>query len=184
MALQQLHAVFTHGVVVGGVADPVVLALDPRRGRRGDQSKIEGHRRRAVVELPDQRSYRVRPGHGIAIRGKEPLVGERRTHVRDDHGRVIRDFRLLLAAQLVVEEASTYLADNDGDSDEARTLRPLQAAACTYRIAIGPRAGQKLLTVQGAIPREEGLKQMLCADIDGFSLPVAGHCKRPDAAQP
>ena len=53
---------------------------------------------------------------------------------------------------LVEEEGSTYMADNDGDSDEARTLRPLQAAAgrcrplqaaaCTYRIAFGPRAGQ------------------------------------------
>ena len=31
---------------------------------------------------------------------------------------------------LVEEEGSTYIADNDGDSDEARTLRPLQAAAC------------------------------------------------------
>ena len=41
---------------------------------------------------------------------------------------------------LVEEEGSTYMADNDGDSDEARTLRPLQAAACTYRIAFGPRA--------------------------------------------
>ena len=51
---------------------------------------------------------------------------------------------------LVEEEGSTYLADNDGDSDEARVLRPLQAAACTYRIAFGPRAGQKVLTVQGA----------------------------------
>ena len=41
-----------------------------------------------------------------------------------------------------VEEAgSSYLADGDADSDDARTLRPLQAAACTYRIAFGPRAG-------------------------------------------
>ena len=44
---------------------------------------------------------------------------------------------------LVEEEGSTYMADNDADSDEARTLRPLQAAACAYRIAFGPRAGQK-----------------------------------------
>jgi hypothetical protein len=43
---------------------------------------------------------------------------------------------------LVDEEGSTYVADNDCDSDEARVLRPLQAAACTYRIAFGPRAGQ------------------------------------------
>ena len=44
---------------------------------------------------------------------------------------------------LVEEEGSTYMADNDGDSDEARVLRPLQAAACTYRIAFGPRAGRR-----------------------------------------
>jgi hypothetical protein len=29
--------------------------------------------------------------------------------------------------------------DNDIDSDEPHTLRPLQAAACTYRTALGPR---------------------------------------------
>ena len=44
---------------------------------------------------------------------------------------------------LVEEEGSTYMTnnDNDGDSDEARVLRPLQAAACTYRISFGPRTG-------------------------------------------
>ena len=74
---------------------------------------------------------------------------------------------------LVEEEGSTYMADNDGDSDEARMLRPLQAAACTYRIAFGPRAGQKVLTVQGVMPRDADFKQPLCADIDGFSLHAA-----------
>jgi len=29
------------------------------------------------------------------------------------------------------EEGSSYLADAEADSDEARSLRPLQAAACT-----------------------------------------------------
>ena len=69
-------------------------------------------------------------------------------------------------ALLDEEQSSTYMADNDGDSDEARTLRPLQAAACTYRIALGPRAGQKVLTVQGAMPRQTEFKQPLCADIN------------------
>ena len=36
---------------------------------------------------------------------------------------------LIRRGVLVEEEGSTYMADNDGDSDEARTLRPLQAAA-------------------------------------------------------
>ena len=81
---------------------------------------------------------------------------------------------------LVEEEGQTYLADNDADSDEARTLRPLQAAACTYRIAFGPRAGQKVLTVQGIMPREKDFKQTLCADIDGFSLHAAVRCGADD----
>ncbi|HEY6353454.1 MAG TPA: transposase, partial [Burkholderiaceae bacterium] len=67
----------------------------------------------------------------------------------------------------------TYLAEPDGDADEARTLRPLQAAAVTYRIAFGPRAGQKVLTLRGATPREAPARQPLCADIDGFSLHAA-----------
>ena len=47
---------------------------------------------------------------------------------------------LTLRVVLVEEKGSMYMADNEGDSDEARVLRPLQAAACTYRIAFGPRA--------------------------------------------
>ena len=53
------------------------------------------------------------------------------------------DCRKLLTRKgvLVEEQGQTTMADDDGDSDEARVLRPLQAAACTYRIAFGPRAG-------------------------------------------
>ena len=72
------------------------------------------------------------------------------------------------------------MADSDNDSDEARVLRPLQAAACTYRIAFGPRAGQKVLTLQGAMPRKKDFKQTLSADIDGFSLHAAVRCAADD----
>lgn len=68
------------------------------------------------------------------------------------------------------------MADNDRDSDEARALSPLQAAACTYRIAFGPRAGQKVLTLQGTMPREAEFHQNLCADMQGFSLYAAVRC--------
>jgi hypothetical protein len=44
-----------------------------------------------------------------------------------------------------------------------RTLRPLRAAAVTYRIAFGRRAGQKVLTPSGAMPREAAARQPLCA---------------------
>jgi len=93
------------------------------------------------------------------------------------HKIITRTMKLLTRrGVLVEEEGSTYVADNDAESDEARTLRPLQAAACTYRIAFGPRAGQKVPTVQGAMPREADLKQHLCADIDAFSLHAAMRC--------
>jgi Putative transposase len=66
------------------------------------------------------------------------------------------------------------------DSDEARVPRPLQAAACTCRIAFAPRAGHKVLTVQGAMPRDADFKQTLCADIDGFSVHAAVRCGADD----
>ena len=80
---------------------------------------------------------------------------------------------LMRRGVLVAEMRQTYLAESDTDGEEARTLRPLQTAAITYRIAFGPRAGQKVLTLRGAMPREDRARQPLCADIDGFSLHAA-----------
>jgi hypothetical protein len=74
---------------------------------------------------------------------------------------------------LVKDMGQTYLAGPDSDGEEVRTLRPLQAAAITCHIAFGPRAGQKVLTLRGAMPRETAARQPLCADIDGFSLHAA-----------
>jgi hypothetical protein len=59
-------------------------------------------------------------------------------------------------------------------------LRPLQAAAYSCRIAFGPRAGQKVLTVQRAMPRETDFRQTLWADINGFSLHAAMRCGTED----
>ena len=97
------------------------------------------------------------------------------------HKIITRMMKLLTRRGVLVEEdGSTYMADDDGDSDEARVLRPLQAAACTYRIAFGPRAGQKVLTLQGAMPRESDFNQTLCADNNGFSLHAAVRCAADD----
>jgi len=74
---------------------------------------------------------------------------------------------------LVEEEGAAYLADGDTDSDDAHTLRPLQATACTYRIAFGPRPGQKVFTAQGTVLRDAAFTQALCADVRGFSLHAA-----------
>ena len=87
---------------------------------------------------------------------------------------ITRLMKMLTRRGVLIEEmGQTYLAKSDADGDEARTLRPLQAAAITYRIAFGPRAGQKVLTLRGAMPREGTARQPLCADIDGFSLHAA-----------
>ena len=40
----------------------------------------------------------------------------------------------------------------------------------------GPRAAQKVLTLQGTMPRETGLNQNLCAGMQGFSLHTAVRC--------
>ena len=106
------------------------------------------------------------------------------------HKIITRTMKLLTRrGVLVEEEGSTCMADSDADSDEARVLRPLQAApgrshgpssgtnspldcfspGSAYRIAFGPRAGQKVLTLQGAMPRDADFKQTLCADIQGNS---------------
>ncbi len=52
--------------------------------------------------------------------------------------------------------------------------------AMQARIAFGPRAGQKVLTLQGAMPREMDFKQTMCADMQGFSLHAAVRCSAGD----
>ena len=49
---------------------------------------------------------------------------------------------------LVEEQGMTCLADLNAPN----ALRPLQAASCTYRIAFGPRAGHKVLSLQTLSP--------------------------------
>ena len=46
--------------------------------------------------------------------------------------------------------------------------------------AFSPRADQKLLTVQGAMPRETHLKRTLCADRHGYSLHAVVRCGADD----
>jgi len=90
------------------------------------------------------------------------------------HTVIARLMKMLTRRGVLIEDmGQTYLAEHDADGEEARTLRPLQAAAITYRIAVGPRSGQKVLTLRGAMPRESAARQPLCADIDGFSLHAA-----------
>jgi len=90
------------------------------------------------------------------------------------HTVIARLMKMITRRGVLVEDmGQTYLAEPDADGEEARTLRPLQAAAITYRIAFAPRSGQKVLTLRYAMPRESATRQPLCADVDGFSLHAA-----------
>jgi Putative transposase len=70
------------------------------------------------------------------------------------------------------EQGMTYMADIGPDNP----LTALQAASCSYRIAFGPRAGQKVLSLQSTSPRGEGATPALCANLHGFSLHAAVRC--------
>ena len=66
----------------------------------------------------------------------------------------------------------TYLADRDADSP----LASLQTASCSYRIALGPRAGQKVLSLRTVAGRDDKATAGLCADAHGFSLHAGVRC--------
>jgi len=70
---------------------------------------------------------------------------------------------------LIEEQDRTYLAESDRES----ALLPLQAASCTYRIALGPRAGQKVLSLQSVASPDKSSTPDLCAKLHGFSLHAA-----------
>jgi hypothetical protein len=71
----------------------------------------------------------------------------------------------------------SYLADIDADNP----LRPLQAALCTYRIALGPRAGQKVLSLQTISRRGEPSMPAQCANAHGFERACGGALWRRSA---
>jgi len=88
-----------------------------------------------------------------------------------------RVLKVLTRKGALIEESAEnlYLADPDRDP----ALVPLQAAACTYRIALGPRAGQKVLTWKDpALARSSQKAQDLpkgCVSARGFSLHAGVH---------
>ncbi|WP_409981725.1 transposase [Roseateles sp.] len=118
-------------------------------------------------------------GAPVFIRADAPTDDELRRLLQTV---VARLMKMLTHRGVMVEEmGQTYLTELDSDGEEARTLRPLQAAAITYRTAFGPRAGQKVPTLRGAMPRETAARQPLCADIDGFSLHAAVRVEAHDS---
>ena len=88
-------------------------------------------------------------------------------------GKIIARLMRLLTrlGHLIEEDVVVYLARTDTDPDNL--LAPLQAASTIWRIAQGPRAGRKVLTIVGGIDggrREPRPARELCANEQGFSL--------------
>ena len=78
--------------------------------------------------------------------------------------------------RLLVPQAPGSASDTVADNP----LRSLQAASCTYRIALGPRAGQKVLSLRTVAGRDEKTTAALCADVHGFSLHAGVRCGAGD----
>ena len=78
-------------------------------------------------------------------------------------------------ALMAEDTAIPYLTNLDANP----ALAPLHAAACTYRIALGPRAGHKVLTwkdpsvrlANPEVPQSQG-----CVSAQGFSLHADTWC--------
>jgi len=97
--------------------------------------------------------YRRTDGEAVFVEIPAPTDEELQVLLHKIITRLMKLMKLLTRRGVLIEEdeGSSYLAE--ADSDEARALRPLQAAACTYRIAFGPRAGQKVFTANRIFKR-------------------------------
>ncbi len=81
---------------------------------------------------------------------------------------------------LIEEDGITYLA-RDVCLDAHEVMAPLQAATSTWRIAGGPRAGRKVLTLVGRGERSLVRRtHELCVNAHGFSLHAGVHCGAND----
>ena len=99
-------------------------------------------------------------------------------------GKIIKRIMKLLTRHgyLIEEDGIVYLARTDS-TDPDNVLAPLQAASSTWRIAQGPRAGRKVLTIvegAGALREAHQLRDALCANISGFSLHAGVRCEAND----
>ena len=74
---------------------------------------------------------------------------------------IARTMRILTRLGALIEEPElTYLAETATDG----ALRALQAASCTYGIALGPRAGQKVLSLQDLPSQTRPSTSELCVN--------------------
>ena len=101
---------------------------------------------------------------------REPTVDEMQDLLAKIITRILR--MLTRQGHLIEESGMTYLAHTEGD----RALTPLQAASCTDRMAPGPRAGQKVLSLHTVPTTDKSSTPGLCINRHGFSLHAGVRC--------
>jgi hypothetical protein len=108
-----------------------------------------------------------RAGEPVFRKARAPTTAE----VRGVLEKIITRLMKMLTRHgyLIEVQGMTYLSERASHN----ALRPLQAASCTYRIAFGPRAGHKVLSLQSISPRGQRATPALCANVHGFSLRAA-----------
>jgi len=108
--------------------------------------------------------YRITEGAPVFHAVRAPTAEQLRLLLIRMIKRLVR--LLTRKGYLIEEQGMTYLVDHDPES----ALAPLQAAACTYRIAFGPRAGQKVLTLPTVPNPVAPSTSQRCVNEQGFSL--------------
>jgi ribosomal protein S27E len=115
-------------------------------------------------------SYTFRGSRAVFHRARRPQLDDIVRLLHSLSGRIVR---LLERRGLLIADPESPGLDFEADS----SLEHLQAASIQYRIAVGPNAGRKALTLYTVPPLEDEPAPGLVASIGGFSLHAGTVCE-------
>ncbi len=122
--------------------------------------------------------YQIKPnGDLVFIQAPAPTDQELQLLLRTIITSLMK--RLVRQGVLVQEQDEWCVAEGIAEDPDTCALRPLQQGSIVYRIAFGPRAGRKVLTLREAMPIDTDSdyeRKPLCANERGFSLHAAVRC--------
>jgi ribosomal protein S27E len=115
-------------------------------------------------------AYTFAGGRAVFHRARRPQRDDLVRLLHDLSGRILR----------LLERRGLLVADEEHpslDFEVASSLDHLQAASIQYRIALGPHAGRKVLTLYSVPPLEDAPGTGLVANVAGFSLHAGTVCE-------